>query len=448
MNDRRLRGWKQIAEYLGVAPGTAMRWSRRPGFPVVRTSENGSVYALPGALDAWLAAAGETTDGIAVDAHPILATPAADDRAWLKRFFAAVRVRPRIVLAVALGLIASTTLAAVMARRDAGPPAARSADASLPAAYLEARADWAERSPESLARAIAKFRLMISQHPDYAPAFTGLADAYILSCEFGTVDRDVAFRAARAAATTALALQPADADANRVAGFLDYWTRRDLSRARPYFERSVQARPDDYLVHLWYGNALIDGGRIDEGAEHLRRAVILAPDSPAVLTDYAIALWQAGDREGALRHLAAVERRFPTNSAAPGAAALFHLQTGDVAAYLAESRRWATLINAPPQLERLNREQAAYDAGGADATLRLMSTSPGLSTPFWHGGNLSAAIAAAKLGDRSVLRARLKAAAEGQENWRDLAFPAASFERWRNDAELKPLLDAVFDRTE
>lgn len=115
--------------------------------------------------------------------------------------------------------------------------------------------------------------------------------------------------------------------------------------------------------------------------------------------------------------------------------------------YLAESRRWATLINASPQLERLGREQAAHDAGGTDATVRLMSASPGLSTPFWHGGNLSAAIAAAKLGDRSVLRARLKAAAEGQENWRDLAFPAASFERWRNDAELKPLLDAVFDRT-
>lgn len=450
MSDGRLKGWKQIAEHLGVSPGTAMRWSRRPGFPVIRAGEHGSVYALPQALEAWLANADERPDDPDLnpdaEAPDVADRPGIGDRTWLSGPLRAVRARPRAVLGVAAGLAMVAILAVAVSRIETGGPARPVADAALTASYLEARADWAERSPASLARATAKFRLMISRHPDYHPAFTGLADAYILSCEFDDADRDAAFAAARAAVTTALALAPGDADANRVAGFLEYWTHRDLARARPYFERAARARPDDYLIHLWYGNALIDGGRVSEGAEHLRRAVILAPDSPAVLTDYAIALWQAGDRPAALQRLAAVERRFPTHSASPGAAALFHLQAGDVAAYLAASHRWASLIRATPQLERLDREQAAYDAGGAPAALKLMSTAPALETSFWHGGNLPAAIAAARLGDRSALLERLRDVSVRRENWRDLDFPAGAFEPWRDDPELKPLLDAVFGR--
>lgn len=443
MSDGRLRGWKQIAEHLGVSPGTAMRWSRRPGFPVVRAGEHGSVYALREALDSWLANVGDKPDnpdpqGIEPSDLPRGATAQGPLRTILSR--------PRIVLALATGVAVAAVLAVVLSRAEPQRPERPVADPLLTARYVEARADWAERSPASLARATEKFRIMISQHPDYHPAFTGLADAYILSCEFGNLDREPAFAAARAAVTTALALEPGDADANRVAGFLEYWTHRDMARARPFFARAVSVRPDDHLIHLWYGNALIDSGRVIEGSEHLRRAVILAPDSPAVLTDYAVGLWQAGDRPAALRRLSAVERRFPTHSAAPGAAAMFNLQAGDVSAYLAASRRWASLIGDTSQLQRLDREQAAYDAGGAPAVLKLMSTTPALGTPFWHGGNLPAAIAAAQLGDRKALSNRLELASVGKENWRDLDFPAAAFEPWRNDPELKPQLDAVFDR--
>ena len=446
MSDGRLRGWKQIADYLGVSPGTAVRWARRPGFPVVRIGEGGSVYADKQALDRWLAAAAGTSDDASVGSGPDGDGPVLDARSWIEIARRAVVDRPRAMFGVVAAIALVGAVSFILLQPGAKPSVPGDTDAGLAADYLEARADWAERSPASLARATAKFRLMISQHPDYQPAFTGLADAYILSCEFDNVDREAAFAAARAAVTTALALEPDDADANRVAGFLEYWTHRDLSRARPYFERAVRARPGDYLIHLWYGNALIDGGRVREGSEHLRRAVILAPDSPAVLTDYAIALWQAGDRPAALQRLAAVERRFPTHSAAPGAAALFYLQAGDVNAYLAASRRWASLIRATPQLERLDREQAAYDAGGAPAVLKLMSTAPALETPFWHGGNLPAAIAAARLGDRRALLDRLKDVSSRRENWRDLDFPAGAFEPWRDDPELKPLLDAVFGR--
>ncbi len=51
----RLDSWKEIAAYLNRDVATAQRWEKREGMPVHRHLHNkrGSVYALPGDLDAW-----------------------------------------------------------------------------------------------------------------------------------------------------------------------------------------------------------------------------------------------------------------------------------------------------------------------------------------------------------------------------------------------------------
>jgi len=441
--DRHLRGWKSIAAYLSVTESTVIRWSKTPGFPVVRSPNGGSVYASTQDLDRWLTglrdhelrdapkASSEGMQG-APDVQPSSPTKAAGRRALL----------------IGAGAVAATAAAAagvVMLRSGSGQPGRGAADPRLEAAYIDARSDMAARTPQSLDRAAEKFRDIVARHPDFVPGFTGLADTYILSCEFGTTDRDQAFRDARAAASTALALAPDDAAANRILGFLTYWTTRDLGQARPYFDRAVASDGSDNMVRLWFGNALIDGGRLAAGLDQLQRTMVLAPDSPAVLTDYAIGQWQAGQTQASISRLADVERRFPTHSGAPGAAALFQLQAGDVAAYLEQSRRWADLIRDPRQTARLAHESEVFASGGGGALLTALARSTPIASAYWHGGELPVAMAASLIGDRDRLIQILTAVATRKTTWRNLRFPAETFQKWKDDAPVANLLRRVLE---
>ena len=441
-DERRLRGWKTIAAYMSVTESTAIRWSKRPGFPVVRSSDGGAVYALPSEIDTWIAG---TKSQAEIESDPPLDAPAEMSGA---RAVSTVPSRSRRLLVVGGAAIVGGGVVGgmiLLRRRTQASPRPAIRDPRLEALYIDARSDAAARTLESLQRAAEKFRNLIARYPDFVPGFTGLADTYILSCEFGSTDRAVAFRDARAAGSTALAMEPDDADANRVMGFLIYWTTRNLAEARPFFQKAVSADRANDLSHLWFGNALIDSGRLSEGLEQLRQALLLSPDSPAVLTDYAMALWQAGQSQAALTRLADVEARFPTNSAAPSAAALFQLQAGDIGAYLDQSRRWATLIGNPVQVARLDREDVAFASGGASALLAVISRSEPIASSFWHGGELPVAMATSMIGDRERLQAILTTVADRGITWRNLRFPAASFLRWANDPDLRGLLRRVLD---
>ena len=441
-DERRLRGWKVIAAYLSVTESTAIRWSKRPGFPVTRSLDGGSVYAFPSELDQWLSEVRspprppEDEDSAPASIEAVRAPPSC--------FGLPTR---RLWIAGGAAIFTGSVIAGLLLTKADRPPASDAAveDPELEALYIDARADTAARTLESLNRAADKFRNIVARYPNFVPGFTGLADTYILSCEFGSTDRSVAFRDARAAVSTALALSPNDVDANRIMGFLTYWTTRDIAASRHFFSIAVRGDHVDHLGHLWFGNALIDAGRLAEGLEHLRRAMVLDPDSPSVLTDYAMALWQAGKSQASLSRLSDVETRFPTHSAAPSAAALYQLQIGDVAAYLDQSRRWATLIGDAGQTARIATEAATLAAGGARATLILIARSTPLVSSFWHGGELPVAMAASMIGDRERVRTILSAVADRGVTWRNLRFPAESFLRWKDDSELRRLLRLVLD---
>ena len=71
-------------------------------------------------------------------------------------------------------------------------------------AYLTGRYNWNKRTADGLKRAIGQFKLAIDKDPNYAQAYTGLADSYALSgdWEYGLLSPDEAFPKAKAAATT------------------------------------------------------------------------------------------------------------------------------------------------------------------------------------------------------------------------------------------------------
>jgi tetratricopeptide (TPR) repeat protein len=288
----RIDGWKAIANYLGRDRSTVMRWAAERAMPVHRIpgGQRGSVFALSEELDAWLAVRAAQADEGAADLEVIPAsTPAEERRRWWRgRQGRGRRVRTWMLWLIApAALLASLGAVALQNSPQDEPRQSLPQDPTAAALFLEARADWAQRNPASIATAIAKLQQVVIREPGFAPAYAALADCHLLSHEFGSAAPAEAYGRAQNAIDAALRIDPGNAAAWRAKGFLDYWWRRDPSAARVSFEKSLAVQADDAQTRFWYGNVLIDNGDFAAGLEQLDKARLLDPASTALQADYA-----------------------------------------------------------------------------------------------------------------------------------------------------------------
>ena len=59
--------------------------------------------------------------------------------------------------------------------------------------YLKARAQWSKRNEEGLRKSIEYFQQAILQDPQYALAYAGMADSYVVAAEEGFIPLDEAY---------------------------------------------------------------------------------------------------------------------------------------------------------------------------------------------------------------------------------------------------------------
>jgi len=159
-------------------------------------------------------------------------------------------------------------------------------------AYLKGRYFWNKRTGDGLKKAIGYFNLAIDKDPNYAKAYTGLADSYALSgdWEYGILSPQDAFPKAKAAATNALALDDNLADAHTSLAFILDLYEWDWASAEKQYQRAIALYPGYATAHHWYAWHLIVTGRTSEGIAQLRTAESLDPLSLIISADLADAL--------------------------------------------------------------------------------------------------------------------------------------------------------------
>jgi TolB-like protein/DNA-binding winged helix-turn-helix (wHTH) protein/Flp pilus assembly protein TadD len=159
-------------------------------------------------------------------------------------------------------------------------------------AYLKGRYFWNKRTGDGLRKAIAYFSGAIEADPNYAEAYSGLADAYALSgdWEYGVLSPQEAFGQARAAATKALTLDDSLGEAHTSLAFALDLYGWDWQAAEKEYEQAIKLSPGYSTLHLWYAWHLMVVGRTSEGILELRKAESLDPLSLIVGADLADAL--------------------------------------------------------------------------------------------------------------------------------------------------------------
>jgi serine/threonine protein kinase/Tfp pilus assembly protein PilF len=148
--------------------------------------------------------------------------------------------------------------------------------------YVKGRYYWNKRTTADLKTAISYFNQAIDKDPNYALAYAGLADSYLVLPSFGSDPNDVTPKS-NAAAAKALELDPTLARPHADLALNKQRFDWDFSASEAEFRKALELDPSDASAHQWFGQSLAElGGRAQESIDEVNRAHQLDPLSAII----------------------------------------------------------------------------------------------------------------------------------------------------------------------
>jgi DNA-binding winged helix-turn-helix (wHTH) protein/TolB-like protein/Flp pilus assembly protein TadD len=143
--------------------------------------------------------------------------------------------------------------------------------------YIKGRYFWNKRTSEDIRKAVGYFEDAIIEDPNYALAYSGLADSYATLGVLDDLPPNETMPKARSAATRALELDDTLAEAHTSLGYVKHRYEWDWPGAEREFRRGIELNPDYARAHQWYGWYLLSLGKFDEAEAEFQRAQQLDP---------------------------------------------------------------------------------------------------------------------------------------------------------------------------
>jgi serine/threonine protein kinase/tetratricopeptide (TPR) repeat protein len=142
--------------------------------------------------------------------------------------------------------------------------------------YLQGRFFWNKRITDDVKKAIDYFNQAILLDPNFALAYAGLADSYLVLPNYGEYRMSEAFPKAKAAISRALAIDDTLAESHTSLAYIKEleW---DNPGAESEYRRALELNPNYPTGHQWYGGLLERLGRLDESLVEMKRALELDP---------------------------------------------------------------------------------------------------------------------------------------------------------------------------
>ena len=167
-------------------------------------------------------------------------------------------------------------------------------DADAFQAYSRGSYFWNRRTGDNLNRAIEYFRTAIELDPNYALAYTGLANSYFLLPEYHNIPPKEAYPLAEEAARKALEIDETLAEAHVALAQVKrrfYW---DWEESQREYRRAFELNPNSATAHHWYGYDMMCLRRFDEAISELERAHDLDPLSLVINRNLGQVYYRAG----------------------------------------------------------------------------------------------------------------------------------------------------------
>jgi tetratricopeptide (TPR) repeat protein len=359
--DRPLRGWKQIADFLGRDERTVRRWHRERGLPVHRAPgiRRSAVHAFREELETWLRTGAQT---------PSPSRPTLWPWTWRGRG----RANRIILIAASVVLMALVGLAIWQPAFLTGNGAQHEAAAAAREHYLRGTYLWEKRTRTDLEEALREFRQAVAIDPDYAAAHVGIADTYNLLRQYGLMPAPQAYAAAAEAGRRAVELEPANARSQAALGFTELYGLRMLDTGIWRLELARRLDGHSATIRHWLANAYLHVGRFREALDEINEAQRLDPTSRSVLSSKGLALFHNGEIAAATELLTGLTRREPDFLAPHVYLSYIHLAQANYPAFLESLRNTGRLRGDASRIAVADAGERGLREGGFRGMLAAM----------------------------------------------------------------------------
>jgi tetratricopeptide (TPR) repeat protein len=214
--------------------------------------------------------------------------------------------------------------------------------------YLKGRYFWNRRtSGEDLESAIRYFNESIGQDPGFAPAYSGLADAYNILWILRPVPPIENYPRARAAALKALEIDSTLAEAHSSLAYVKAFQDFDWAAGEREVRRAIELDPEYVSAHFWYAIYLTMQGRLDDALAEARRAEELDPLSAAVSSNVARVFYYKREYDRAIEYCQKAIELAPRFPIAYGLLGSAFLHKGEYAQAMVNFAKAAELAGYP-----------------------------------------------------------------------------------------------------
>ena len=179
-------------------------------------------------------------------------------------------------------------------------------------AYLKGRYFSNRPMEEGLKKGVAYFQEAIRLDPDYAPAYSGLADAYSF-LGFAGPETDAQRQLAIEAAKKAISLDDSLAEAHASLGWVLHRHMQDWSGAEKEYRRAIELDPNSAIAHQFYGVFRRGIGLDKLGCNEHRLAHELDPLNPVITDSWAECVYVTGHVDEAVRMVKDILEVDPNN---------------------------------------------------------------------------------------------------------------------------------------
>lgn len=217
--------------------------------------------------------------------------------------------------------------------------------------YLQGRHRLAQRTEEGLRRAVEFFDQAIAEDPQYAQAYSGLADAYGLLGHYGVLSPVEVCTKAASDAAWAVLLDEDSAEVHASLAHTKATQDWDFLGAEREFQRAISLDPRYATAHHWYcTSCLTPLGRMDEALQEILMAHEIDPISSIISRDIAMTHYYRRDLEMALEQCDRTIEQNPHFEAAYWTLGLVQEQRGDLDESAAAFQRGIQLSPQSPRM--------------------------------------------------------------------------------------------------
>jgi TolB-like protein len=169
--------------------------------------------------------------------------------------------------------------------------------------YLKGRYFWNQRSEDGLRRSADLFQEAIERDPDYALAWSGLADSYFMLFAWGIEPPQSTVTQVRSAAQRAIELDPSLAEPHATLAYLKTIVDWDWEGAERDFLTAIELNENYSTAHHWYAFYLLTVGESKAAIEEVLKARDSEPLSPIVNSEVSYFYVYDGQYDKAIEEL-------------------------------------------------------------------------------------------------------------------------------------------------